>query len=147
MYHCICLSSLLYYFHRYYSENSRQIQKRTADEGDIIEYAENSKTSKKSLHFHQEDKIEIDKNKIIYFSTGKSTIDVRRPGKTDKDEDKEDLSHDVPSLKATSEYKLILSYCEKNLHPAIEKKSRLVHSLKSKGITDDIIAKNDQGID
>ena len=119
---------------------------RTVDEGDIMEYAGNFENLKKSLRFHQEDKIEIDKKKRIYFSTGKSTIDVRSTGKPDKEKDKEDLTHDVPSLKAISEYKLTLSYCEKDLYPTIKKKSRLVRSLKSKGITDDIIAKNDQGI-
>ena len=136
----------LYYLYRYYSENNRQIQQRTVDENDVIQYAGNSKTPKKALHFHQEDKIEVDEKKRIYFSTGKSTIDVRGPGKADEDEEDGYSLHDLPSLKATSEYKLVLSYCEENYNPIGKKQSRRVRGLKSNAITDDILAKNDQSM-
>ena len=43
------------------------------------------------------------RKKRIYFSTGKSTIDVRGPVKADKDKEEGYSLHDLPSLNATSE--------------------------------------------
>ena len=142
----------LYYLYRYYSENNRQVQQRTVDENDVIKYAGNSKVpTRKSLHFHQEDKIEIDERKTVYFSTGKTTIDVRGKAETDKDEESRgnmfDSSYDVPSLEASTSYKLSLSHCE-DISSDGSRRARSLYQVTSQhdGIVDDILAKRDQGI-
>ena len=93
----------------------------------------------------------MDDRKRVYVSTGMTTVDIGGKAKVDEDNkesfknDTFNSSNDVPSLKSTTEYKLVLSFCQDD-QSFVKDQSRHVRSLKSKGIADDIIAKKDQGI-
>ena len=121
------------------------------DENDVIQYSGNLNIHKTLLHFHQEDKIEMDDRKRVYLSTGMTTVDIGDKDKVDEDNKKSfendtfDSSNDLPSLKSTTEYKLVLSFCQDDVS-SVKDQSRHVRSLKSKGVADEIIAKKDQGI-
>ena len=93
----------------------------------------------------------MDDRKRVYLSTGMTTVDIGDKDKVDEDNKKSfendtfDSSNDLPSLKSTTEYKLVLSFCQDDVS-SVKDQSRHVRNLKSKGVADEIIAKKDQGI-
>ena len=96
---------------RYFSEGNKQIQERRIDTRDVSAYAGkvSIEDKEKSLYFHEHDKLEIDSNRRIQFSEGKSVLELGAEA-----EDKATASEKtVPPLGAISDYKLKLSRCYK----------------------------------
>ena len=99
---------------RYFSEGSKQIQERRIDSRDVSVYAGKASIEdrKKTLYFHEHDKLEIDSERRIQFSEGKSVLEL---GAEEEDKATASDTNDkaVPPLGAISNYKLKLSSCYK----------------------------------
>ena len=118
---CLCLhgrSTFWFLFHcRYYSEgNNWQIQERRIDFCDVSTFAGNKVSvaeTDKSLYFHEHDKIELDNEKRIRFSEGKSVLELgpEIEEKIATTASMNDNDKGIPALGAISDYKLKLFRC------------------------------------
>ncbi|XP_019853201.1 PREDICTED: uncharacterized protein LOC105313049 [Amphimedon queenslandica] len=100
--------------YKYYSEGNKQIQERRIDSGDVSTYAGKASTQDKdkTLYFHEHDKLEIDRNRRIQFSEGKSVLELGAEAE-DKATASDTNDKAVPPLGAISDYKLELARCYK----------------------------------
>ena len=103
-----------FFVYRYFSEGNKQIQERRIDSRDVSAYAGKASTQDKdkTLYFHEHDKLEIDSNKRIQFSEGKSVLELGAEAE-DKATASDTNDKAVPPLGAISDYKLKLSRCYK----------------------------------
>ena len=126
---------------RYYDEGNSQIQERTVDIGDVVTFAGKFKGSKKTLTFHEHDKIELDSDKRVRFTEGKTILELG----TEEKVPLTSKNGDVPALGATSNYKLELSSCfvEPNNSNHVGKLSALLSTQDH--VVDDLMATTDEG--
>ena len=99
---------------RYFSEGNKQIQERRIDSRDVSVYAGKASIEdrKGTLYFHEHDKLEIDSERRIQFSEGKSVLELGAEAE-DKATASDTNDKAVPPLGAISDYKLKLSRCYK----------------------------------
>ena len=146
--------SQLYWFvfHcRYYSEgNNWQIQERRIDTRDVSTFAGNKvfiAETDKSLYFHEHDKIELDDEKRIRFSEGKSILEQgpEEEEKVASTASMNDNDKGIPALGAVSDYKLKLVRCSNETNN--DQMAELSASLSShKCRVDDLLASINEGI-
>ena len=136
-----------HYIHSYSSKGNKQVQRRTVDIGDVMKFAGKSKISKKSVSFHEEDEVQLDKSKRISSSQGTTTINLS-PKKSNSDvfddlsEDDHVSEDDVPALGATTKYKLRLVQCKAKTNSYY---TQLVYAAiaNNEEVADDLLAKED----
>lgn len=138
------------YFFRYLSlsrysypaqRSNWQVQERRVDIDDVYAFAGTSSStdSEEALFFHQEDKIEVDDEKRVQSSVGKTIIEI---GSDKLNDAAADGTKEIPALGATTDYKLKLSHCM--VTDRIDKVSTILSG--NDYMTDDLLAHRDEGI-
>lgn len=141
-YTCIILSFLF----RYYSEGEKQIQERRIDTSDVSRFPQEVFVAESdgSLYFHEHDKLELDKDKRVRFSEGKSVLE-HGPEEEEKGGGTSTDDKAIPALGAISDYKLKLVRCYRNTKKGnVAKLSAVLDSPTC--TVDDVLATINEGI-
>ena len=141
-YTCIILSFLF----RYYSEGEKQIQERRINTRDVSRFPQEVfiAESDGALYFHEHDKLELDNEKRVQFSEGKSVLE-HGPEEEEKGGSENDGDKGIPALGAISDYKLKLVRCYRNTKKGhVAKLSAVLDSPMC--TVDDVLATINEGI-